>query len=205
MPIKDGMLSWPSDPDVSLTPAKTIADGGSNVTKLESGNHLGTHVDAPKHFLADGAGVDAFPPEQLIGPAVLVDVTAAEGDAVDVADLEDVVPDGTTRVLLKTKNTEQGLLDQPFTEDYVALSGKAAQWLADRGVKVVGIDYLSIQKRGPDRTPHTALLGAGIAIVEGLVLTDVPAGKYELTCLPLRIADGDGAPARALLKPLKAS
>lgn len=200
MPITDGMLSWPSDPDVRLRPAKTAAEHGSNVTKLDAGNHLGTHIDAPRHFFDDGAGVDAFPPEQLIGPAVLADVTGVPGETITVADLEGKVPDGTERVLLKTKNTERGLLEQPFTEDYVALSGEAAEWLAGRGVTVVGIDYLSIQKRGADRTAHTALLERGAAIIEGLYLKDVPAGNYELIALPLRIKDGDGAPARVILR-----
>ncbi len=198
--IEDGMLSWPSDPEVRIEPAKTVTDHGSNVTALRSGTHLGTHIDAPKHFFDDGAGVDAFPPEQLIGPAVLVDVTDAPGETIAVSDLEGTVPDGVERVLLKTKNTERGLLRQPFTKDYVALSGEAAGWLADRGVRVVGIDYLSIQKRGDDRTPHTALLKRGAAIIEGLYLEGVPAGQYELIALPLRIKDGDGAPARVLLR-----
>ncbi|MEX1112866.1 MAG: cyclase family protein [Patescibacteria group bacterium] len=200
LPIEDGMLSWPSDPDVRLEPAKNVTDHGSNVTRLGSGTHLGTHIDAPRHFFDDGAGVDAFPPEQLIGPAVLVDVTGAPGETIAVSDLKGAVPDGTERVLLKTKNTERGLLRQPFTKDYVALSGEAAGWLAGCGVRVVGIDYLSIQKRGDDRTPHTALLERGAVIIEGLYLEDVPAGEYELIALPLRIKDGDGAPARVLLK-----
>jgi arylformamidase len=213
MPIRDGMLSWPSDPDVSLKPFKTLEEKGSNVTELRTGTHFGTHVDAPKHNLADGGGIDSYDPAQFIGRAFVLDLTEAGG----VGDSEDAaneispaqlaaLPEGTERLLLKTRNSTQRLLEKPFTEDYVGLSADAAESLAARGVlKLVGIDYLSIQRRGPDSTPHTALLGAGIAIVEGLVLTDVPAGEYDLTCLPLRIADGDGAPVRALLKPLKAS
>lgn len=210
MPIKDGMLSWPSDPDVSLKPFKTLEEKGSNVTELHAGTHFGTHADAPKHNLADGGGIDSYDPEQFIGRAFVLDLTDA-GDANEITaeQLADLVPNGTERLLLKTCNSAQRLLEKPFTEDYVGLSADGAKWLAQRagtgGLKLVGIDYLSIQRRGPDSTPHTALLGAGIAIVEGLVLTDVPAGEYELICLPLRITDGDGAPARALLKPLKPS
>ena len=210
MPIKDGMLSWPSDPDVSLKPFKTLKEKGSNVSELRAGTHFGTHVDAPKHNLADGGGVDSYDPAQFIGRAFVLDLTEATDPAIDSQHLAGVVPDGTERLLLKTRNSVQCLLEQPFTEDYVGLSADGAEWLARQagpasGLKLVGIDYLSIQRRGPDSTPHTALLGAGIAIVEGLVLTDVPGGDYELVCLPLRIAGGDGAPARALLKPLKAS
>src|SRR5438477_7425623 len=122
MPIHDGMLSWPSDPDVSLTPAKTIADKGSNVTNLVAGTHLGTHLDAPKHFFDEGAGVDAIPLEQLIGPAVVVDATWVSHDVLEVDDIADHVPAGTERIILKTTNTTNELLTKPFTEDYVALS-----------------------------------------------------------------------------------
>ena len=143
---------------------------------------------------------------------ILLDLAEADGsdgpeDANEIGPAQlAAVPEGTERLLLKTRNSARRLLEKPFTEDYVGLSGAGAEWLADQpGLRLVGIDYLSIQRRGPDSTPHTALLGAGIAIVEGLALTDVPAGEYELICLPLRIADGDGAPARALLKPLEPS
>lgn len=210
MPVRNGMTSWPSDPDVSLTPFKTLEEKGSNVTELHAGTHFGTHVDAPKHNLANGGGVDSYDPAQFIGRAFVLDLTEVTGPEIDSDHLAGAVPDGTERLLLKTRNSVQRLLEKPFTEDYVGLSADGAEWLARQagpasGLKLVGIDYLSIQRRGPDSTPHTALLGAGIAIVEGLVLTDVPGGDYELVCLPLRIADGDGAPARALLKPLKAS
>ena len=211
MPITDGMLSWPSDPNVSLKPFKTLKEKGSNVSELRAGTHFGTHVDAPKHNLANGGGVDSYDPAQFLGRAFVLDLTEVTDPEIDSEHLAGAVPEGTERLLLKTRNSVQRLLEQPFTEDYVGLSADGAEWLARRagaargGLKLVGIDYLSIQRRGPDSTPHTALLGAGIAIVEGLVLTDVPGGDYELVCLPLRITDGDGAPARALLKPLKAS
>lgn len=200
MPIRDGMLSWPSDPDVSLQPFKKAADKGSNVAKLESGTHLGTHIDAPKHFSDAGVGIDSLPAEQLIGPAVVVDLTGLQEDVIAPHDFIDAVPPGAQRVLFKTRNSVDGLLELPFTEDYVGLSGEAAEWLADNGMRVVGIDYLSIQKRGPDRTPHTALLERSIAIIEGLDLAAVPGGEYELIALPLRIEEGDGAPARVLLR-----
>ncbi len=203
MPIADGMTSWPSDPDVSLKPYKTLAEKGSNVTELRAGTHFGTHVDAPKHNLADGAGVDSFDPAQFLGPAFVLDLTEHTDLEIGSQALAGVVPDGTERLLLKTRNSVQRLLEQPFTEDYVALSADGAAWLAARdGLKLVGIDYLSIQRRGADPKTHTALLERGIAVLEGAVLTDVPGGEYDLVCLPLRIADGDGAPARALLKPV---
>lgn len=200
MPIEDGMLSWPSDPEVSLTPAKTVGQNGSNVSLISTGTHLGTHVDAPKHFADQGDPVDRIPLEKLVGEALVIDLTGIDRELIGADDISPHLPEGTTRVLFKTRNTSRNLLTKPFTEDYVALSGKAAEYLADQSIVLVGIDYLSIQKRGQDRTAHTALLDKGIVIIEGLLLTDVPAGHYELIALPLRIAGGDGAPARVVLK-----
>lgn len=201
MPITDGMTSWPSDPDVSLQPYKTLTEKGSNVTELRAGTHFGTHVDAPKHNLARGKGVDSYDPAQFLGRAFVLDLSEVTELEIDSEQLAGAVPEGTERLLLKTRNSVQRLLEKPFTEDYVGLSADGSEWLAARdGLTLVGIDYLSIQRRGADSTPHTALLKNGIAIVEGLVLTDVPGGEYELYCLPLRIKDGDGAPARALLR-----
>ena len=200
VPIHDGMLSWPSNPDVEITQHGTIADKGSNSLKIVAGSHFGTHADAPKHFVDDGRTIDAIEPERFIGKVLVVDLTGVAKDALGPAELEPVVPEGTERVILKTANTTNGLLQKPFTEDYVALSGDGSKWLADRGVRLVGIDYLSVQKRGPDRRGHTELLGKDIVILEGLWLVDAPAGEYELIALPLRIKDGDGAPARVLLR-----
>lgn len=200
LPITDGMLSWPSDPDVSITQFKTIAENGSNIVKLETGNHFGTHFDAPSHVLEEGAGMDVFTFDQFIGPAVVYDLTDIEGNEILLEHVAAVATDEAVRVLFKTRNTTQGLLEKPFTEDYVALSGDAAAWLAAQGVKLVGIDYLSIQRRGSDGRAHMELARQNIAIIEGLYLKDVRAGEYELIALPLRLADGDGAPARVILK-----
>lgn len=199
MPVTDGMLSWPSDPDVALSEAKNLDAHGSNVTKLSAGSHFGTHIDAPKHFFDAGKGIDELEFDALIGPAQVVDLSALAGDLIPPEAVE-ILPEGTERVLFKTANTLHSLLTKPFTEDYVALSGEAAESLAARGVKLVGIDYLSIQKRGEDRRAHTALLEKDIVIIEGLWLAEVPAGEYELVSLPLRIEGGDGAPARVILR-----
>ena len=199
MPVQHGMLSWPSDPDVELAQAKSLAESGSNVTRISAGTHFGTHIDAPRHFSDSAKGVDELEFEALVGPVVVVDMAALAGDLVPPEAVE-VLPEGTERVIFKTANTLHRLLEKPFTEDYVALSGEAAESLAARKIKLVGIDYLSIQKRGEDRRAHTALLDRDIVIIEGLWLADVPPGEYELIALPLRIAGGDGAPARVLLR-----
>lgn len=199
MPITDGMLSWPSDPDFKLKSFKTIAESGSNVQVINGSTHFGTHIDAPKHFLPAGSGVDTLSFDTLLGPAEVLDLTDIPGLEITPADLT-ILPKGVKRVLLKTKNSVDRLLQQPFTEEYVGLSGDAAEWLAKQGIKLVGIDYLSIQRRSKSARPHTALLRKKVVIIEGLWLADVPAGTYELLALPLRIKDGDGAPARVLLK-----
>lgn len=198
LPIRDGMLSWPSDPDVSLKSFKTVAEKGNNVTKLETGTHFGTHIDAPKHFSDEGIGVDKIPPQKLLGPVVVIDLTGISGNLILPEHLPASVP--ASRIIFKTANTTNDLLRKPFTEDYVALSGEAAEELAGAGVELVGVDYLSIQRRGDDKRAHTALLDQNIVIIEGLFLQNVPAGEYELIALPLRIKDGDGAPARVLLR-----
>lgn len=200
VPIHDGMLSWPSNPDVEVTQYGTIPEKGSNSLKIVAGSHFGTHVDAPKHFVDSGRTIDVIEPERFLGPVRVVDLVGLKNDQIGPADLEPLVPSGTERVILKTQNTARELMAKPFTEDYVALSGDGSQWLAERGVRLVGIDYLSIQKRGPDRRGHTELLGKDIVILEGLWLKEVPAGTYDLVALPLRIQDGDGAPARVLLR-----
>jgi arylformamidase len=200
LPIRDGMLSWPSDPDVAITPYKTIDENGSNLVKLETGNHFGTHVDAPKHNLARGMAIDEFPPDVFMGPVHVLDFTDLDGIDILVRHLEERVPDGIERIIFKTRNTTDRLLQRPFDEKYVALSGEGAEWLAALGVKLVGIDYLSIQRRGSDGRAHTALLERDIPIIEGLWLVDVAAGEYELLALPLRIEHGDGAPARVFLR-----
>lgn len=200
LPIHDGMLSWPSDPDVELYPAKTLAENGSNLLAWRSGTHLGTHFDAPKHVLDGGEGIDRLDLERCIGPATVCDLTAVTETEITVADLEGAVPDSAERVLLKTPNTTRRLLTQPYTEDYTSLGGDAAAWLAKRGTKLVGIDYLSIQRRGSDGRAHTELLLESIPIIEGLWLENVPAGEYDLIALPLLIENGDGAPARVLLQ-----
>lgn len=200
MPIHDGMLSWPSNPDVEVTQYGTISEKGSNSLKIIAGSHFGTHIDAPRHFFDEGRAIDTIEIERFIGPVSVVDVRDAETNQLGPKELAAVVPEGAERVILKTRNTDQELMRKEFTEDYVALSGDGSQWLAERGVKVVGIDYLSIQKRGPDRRGHTELLGNDIIILEGLWLKGVEAGEYELIALPLRIQDGDGAPARVVLR-----
>jgi arylformamidase len=193
--------TWPSSPGVVTTLRNSIARGDvANVSQLNVDVHTGTHVDAPLHFVDGARSVDELGLEPFIGPALVVDTGAAE--RLTVAVLEEVVPDATERVLLRTVNSlRRDLYETPFDPGFAALTLDGAQWLAARGPRLVGIDYLSIQRFTEPPDVHRVLLGAGIAILEGLRLQDIDPGHYELVCLPMRLADVEGSPARAILLP----
>lgn len=199
LPLSNSTFVYPGNPEVRFELQQSIARGaGANVSALALGSHTGTHVDAQKHFFDDGAGVDGISLEVLVGPAVVLEF-GEEIKAIGAADLERAGFNGSERVLLKTRNS--ALLHRAdFTRDYTYLAPDGAELLAQRGVRLVGIDYLSVEqfRSGHHRT-HLILLGKGIAIVEGLDLSPVAPGRYELICLPLRLAGLDGAPARAIL------
>lgn len=190
---------YPGDPVARVRPTAQMGKGDPfNLLLLSMGSHAGTHVDAPYHFEPGGLTVDQLPLEVLYGPALVRDVGNAE--AVDEAALERLdVPGGTQRLLLKSRNSR--LWEEPaFRADFVPITPGGARWLVDRGLRLVGVDYLSIEAVGSPGFPvHHILLGAGVVIVEGLDLRGVPPGAYTLLCLPLRLAGADGAPARAVL------
>ncbi len=196
VPIRDGMWVYHDNPGVSLSLAQTIDRGeGANVSRLDFGVHTGTHVDAPRHFFDDGSDAAAIPPEALSGPAWVIDATAIDGplDAAALARLE-LPPEGTERLLFRTTNSALWARDE-FTREFVRFAGSGAEVIRARGARLVGIDYLSIG----DPDAHRVFLADGIVPLEGLDLSGVPAGRYDLLCTALRIAGSDGAPARALL------
>jgi arylformamidase len=198
VPLRHGMVHYEGNPGVCFERRQSIAAGdGANVSRLDFGAHSGTHIDAPVHFLDDGAGAEEIPLEPLLGPAVVVDATGVERSLDDEAMRGLAIPAGAERVLFKTRNSKLWESDE-FTRDFVRLDGGGARYLIDRGVRLVGIDYLSIG----DHDAHVALLGAGVVAVEGLNLGAVDTGEYRLICLPLKIVGSDGAPARALLERL---
>lgn len=202
VPIRVEMPVYDGDPSVKIEPWSAFAKGdSSNVSVLHFGAHTGTHVDAPAHFIEGAAKIDSLPMESLIGPARVIRVPD---------ELMEITPEflatcdlkGVERLVFHTRNsgfwTESG-----FRKDFTALTPEGAETLVGLGIKLVGNDYLSIEKfRSGHHRTHLTLLRAGIVIVEGLNLSGVPAGDYELICLPLKIADGagDGAPARVVLR-----
>jgi len=194
-----GGLVYPGNPPIDIALQQSIAAGaGANVSQLSFGSHTGTHVDAPKHFFDDGAGVDALPLDVLMGPVMLVDV-GDDVTAVGEAHLRRHELTGHTRVLIKTRNSSF-VRDREFVRDYTYLAPDGAEYLVSLGVRLVGVDYLSVEQfhSGHHRT-HRTLLERGVVIVEGLDLSLPPSGPYDLRCLPLKLAGLDGAPARAVL------
>jgi arylformamidase len=194
---------WPGDPPVVLEPLTRVEDGDvAAVSRLALGTHTGTHVDPPAHFLRAATTVDDLPLDVLIGPAVVADLTS--GAPIDGARLGALgVPAATTRLLLKTRPAADVSAGSPAdVGETGTLTPDGAEWLVARGVRLVGADTLSIEPVSDDYPVHRILLGAGVIIVEGLDLSAAAPGEYELVCLPLRITGGDGAPARAVLRPV---
>jgi arylformamidase len=196
--------TYPGDPAIEIVSWAAIARGdAANVTLLRLGAHTATHLDAPAHFIEGAPQVSTLPLEVLIGEARVVEL-GDEVRAIDASHVAAHVPEGTTRVLFKTRNSNfWGDDGSAFREDFTHLTADGARALKERGVRLVGIDYLSIEKfKSEAFETHTSLLSAGVVIVEGLNLSEVSAGVYELICLPLKIAagSGDGAPARAVLR-----
>jgi len=191
--------TYPNNTPFSLEPVKRVARGdSSNVSTLHMSAHTGTHVDAPRHFFDDGAGTEALPLEMLLGRTRVIEVTSRTGIAVE--DLRNVDLAEDVRLLIKTHNSR--LWGSPeFHADYVGVTESAARHLVEHGIKVLGVDYLSVEKfRTPGAPAHHVLLGAGTIVIEGLNLMEVDPGVYEMICLPLRIVGADGAPARVLLR-----
>jgi arylformamidase len=198
VPVRAGMVHWPDNPPIELVRTMDIGEGDdATVSHLSLGVHSGTHVDAPVHFLRDGVGVDELPFDKLLGVARVVEL--GDGPSLPAAQLEAVNPRPGERLLLKTGNSRRWKADQ-FDPDFVHLSPQAAALLAERQVRTVGIDYLSIAGMDEGVPTHQILLKAGICIIEGLDLSRVEAGLYDLVCLPLRLQGADGAPARAAVR-----
>ena len=200
VPLRTGMVHWPGDPPVNLKRVKSLEDGDeSNLTKINMGAHTGTHIDAPFHFLPNTATIDQMPLDVTIGPARVIQIE--DSKSIQVDELKQHNIEAGERLLFKTTNSDRCWNSDTFVEDFVYLSLEAASFLAHSKVKLVGVDYLSVGGFKADGAGiHKALLQQDVWILEGLNLSKVLPGLYELVCLPLKIVAGDGAPARAILK-----
>jgi arylformamidase len=198
--IKPGMAHWPDNPEIRVDRMLDMEKGDvCNVSVLSMGSHTGTHMDAPLHFIRGARSLDKMPLDATIGPARVIEIKDKE--SIKVGELENQRIKPGERILFKTINSKKSWKTDNFDEDFVYISREAAAFLAKAKVMTVGIDYLSVggfRKDGIET--HHALLGAGIWIIEGLNLSKIKPGRYELNCLPLKVLNSDGAPARALLR-----
>jgi arylformamidase len=206
VPFSPAVPTWPTHPPSAVEPMTRVARGDhSNVSLLSRSSHAGTHLDANWHFIDDGRKLPEIPLQRWCGPCWLAwipdDVAVVEPAHLDAAG----IPLGTERLLLRTRNSREwggwdGITPLPFREDYVGVSPAGAGWLVERGVRLLGIDYLSAGPWGPaNRETHLTLLGNDVLIVETLDLSAADPGAWEMVCLPLRLAVGDGAPCRVVL------
>ncbi len=201
VPISPASPVWPDDPPVEFSLAESMDQGGQvNVTRISMSAHTGTHVDAPHHFLNDHRTVEAMSLEVLTGPCTVIQLPD-DIDEITAEVLERTpIAAGTTRLLFGTRNSRLWAKNsQEFERDFVAVTEDGAQWLVANGIRLVGVDYLSVAPFEDSGPTHTVLLQAGVVILEGLDLSKVPRGFYDLYCLPLKLVGADGAPARAIL------
>jgi len=201
VPLTTEMPIWPGCKGIRITPTMRLEEGdSSNVSRLDFNLHTGTHVDAPRHFLQNGTTVEQLPLDVLVGPSFVAHLP----DATDVTprNLTDLnLPSGIERLLLRTRNSELWAAKTiEFREDFVALTHEAAQWIVDKGISLIGVDYLSVQRYGDDSRTHQILLTADTVVLEGLNLSSVKTGFYELICLPMKLVGVEAAPARAILR-----
>ncbi len=199
VPLDANLPTYPGNTPFTLEAINQIARGdSSNVSTLHMSSHAGTHVDAPRHFFDDAPGADALCLETMMGPARVVEITSRAGIGAD--ELCDVDLSNDVRVLFKTVNS--GLWgSSEFRRDFVGVTASGAERLVASGIKLVGVDYLSVEQfKTPGAPAHHVLLGAGAIVVEGLNLREVEPGLYDMLCLPLRVVGADGAPARVLLR-----
>lgn len=200
--IHPDMPFWPDNPPMSIEPSQCLAHGDvCNVSKMTIGTHTGTHVDGINHFIKGGMGIDQMPLDATIGKARVIAIE--DSKQIKVEEIEPYNIQAGERILFKTKNSDNALKSDTFVEDFVHISTKAAKYLAEKKVRTVGVDYLSVGGyQGNVVEVHHALLGSGIWAIEGLNLSQVEPGEYELICLPIKLKDGDAGLARAILRSL---
>jgi arylformamidase len=202
VPLYPDMVHWPGDPEFHSELAKSLGTGDvCSLTQLSTSAHIGTHMDAPRHFLKNGVGIDQMPLDTVLGPCRVLEIKDPE--AIKPAELRDHNLQPGERILFKTINSARAWKTDEFVKDFVYVSKEAAQFLVDRQVQTVGVDYLSVGGFFKDGVEtHQILLGAKVWIIEGLNLSGVDPGPYELICLPIKLRGSDGAPARAVLRSL---
>jgi arylformamidase len=200
--LTPGLPAWPGGLGYARSITSSFERGDDvNVSAITMDVHCGTHVETALHFIDGGEPLEATPLDAFVGPAQVVDV--GEADAVDAKLLDELVDPECERLLIRSRNSERWAAATAFEPDYVALTLDAAAWIAARRMRLVGVDYLSVQRYDDSPETHRVLMRAGVAILEGVDLSRAEAGTYRLTCLPLWLADAEAAPARAILETLR--
>jgi len=200
--LDDELPIWPDSPGFQLEALQRMSDGAKvNVSKLICDVHTGTHIDAPRHFVEDGKTVEEIPLSVLVGPAIVLRVPD-EVNTITAHVLDELgIPSTTSRLLLRTRNSDLWSTHPgTFRHDYTALAPSASRWIVDHDIRCVGVDYLSVQHYDDGPETHQTLLQGDVVIVEGLNLSGVEAGRYELLCMPAKLAESEGAPARVALR-----
>jgi arylformamidase len=206
VPLKEGMAIWPGDITIKIERRRSMERGdAANNSAISLGVHTGTHMDAPKHFIKDGRSIDKLPLETSVGPARVIEIK--DKISIKPEELKQHNIKKGERILFKTVNSPRCWQTDAFVNDFVFVTRDAAQFLVDAGVILVGVDYLSVgSPLDPEKAlrpdTHQILLGAGLYLIEGLNLTAVKAGDYNLICLPLKLMDAEGSPVRAILQPV---
>lgn len=197
MKLKNSMAIFEGDPEFKMENLYNIKEHGYNVSSLNLGTHTGTHIDAPRHFFEDGTAVDSIPVEKLVGKAKVFFI---DKDSIDYEDIKDLNIEKHDKIIFKTPNSR--FIDHcEFHKDFTALTKEAAEFLVKQEIHMVGIDYMSIESfYSEDEKVHEILLSNEVVILEYLDLREIEEGQYEITALPLRIKDGDGSPARVILR-----
>ncbi len=199
--LSEDMPVFPGDPPLKIDRIAKVSESKTvNISSIAMGSHTGTHIDSPLHFVKDSQGIDKIPLDRFVGRARVIDLCSVETEITkkDLKEFDEKITRGDI-ILLKTKNSEMWDGEE-FREDFIYLTKDAGRYLLKKGIKTVGIDYLSIEKYGSKTAPiHHLLLENGVPIIEGLNLKGIKPGEYFFACLPLKIKEGDGAPARAIL------
>ena len=207
VPLREGMAIWPGDIKIQIERRKSMERGdGANNSAIHFGVHTGTHMDAPRHFIAKGKSIDQLPLDTSVGLARVIEIK--DTVSIKAEELKQYNIKRGERILFKTVNSPRCWQTDNFVNDFVFITRDAAQFLVDAGVILVGVDYLSVgSPLDPEKTlrpdTHQILLGAGLWLIEGMNLTEVKTGNYNLICLPLKLVDTEGSPVRVILQPIK--
>jgi arylformamidase len=207
--LRNGMPVYPGDPSPSFEKYSTLEKDGVNLTKIIMGSHTGTHLDAPRHFIRDGIGIDRIPPEKLIGEAYVADLsTKPIGSGITSKDLQRKLEDKIAEedIVVVYTGCSEHWGDKSIDREYTYLTGEAADYLVSKRVRAVGIDYLSVEKfKAPEPVVHKTLLGSGVFIIESLssAVRQFVGKRVLMICMPIKLQDGDGAPSRVVAIPIR--